>query len=63
MCQKSECAMTKDELLKLVAQAKEEKWKTLDLNGYQLVSLPPEIGHLTHLTELYLGANKLRTLP
>jgi len=35
----------------------------LDLSGMGLTHLPPEIGQLTALTELHLGANQLATLP
>ncbi|KOR30146.1 hypothetical protein TI04_06910 [Achromatium sp. WMS2] len=36
---------------------------TLDLEGNQLSTLPPEIGQLHNLTELDLTNNQLRTLP
>ncbi|KAB2946425.1 COR domain-containing protein [Candidatus Methanoperedens sp. BLZ2] len=39
------------------------KNSVLDLSGYQLSSLPPEIGNLTNLTELNLMENQLSSLP
>ena len=47
--------MDQDELLKLLAQAKAEKWSRLDLAGMDLEELPPQIGELPHLQTLVLG--------
>ncbi|MGB7087011.1 MAG: COR domain-containing protein [Phormidesmis sp.] len=65
--------MTQDELLRLIDQASDEGWKTLDLSGQDLTELPPEIGKLTQLETLILGkrkkrwsefvGNRLKTLP
>src|SRR5436189_1341393 len=38
-------------------------WETLNLAGLRLVELPPEIGRLTSLTELFLQGNRLATMP
>ena len=68
--------VTQDELLRLIDKAAAEKWTTLDLAGYGLSELPPEIGKLTNLKTLVLGrwdktegeygeslSNNLKTLP
>jgi len=67
--------MDQDELAKKIAQARDEGWTTLDLAGSELdpsedeidedeiVYLPPEIGNLTSLTELFLDGNDLTALP
>ncbi|NJN60945.1 MAG: GTPase, partial [Coleofasciculaceae cyanobacterium RL_1_1] len=47
--------MTQAELLDLLARAKAEGWKKLDLAGLDLEELPPEIGELTELEVLILG--------
>ena len=61
--------MTQVELLELLARAKAEGWKELDLAGMDLEELPPEIGELTELEVLILGkwdreakGNRLKTL-
>ncbi len=51
--------MNRDELLRLFAQAKESGWLALDISGYAIRELPPEIGQLTDLTDLYLDDNQL----
>jgi internalin A len=55
--------MTKDELLKVIKEAAENEYPTLDLSGKQLTELPPEIGQLTGLIELNLSYNQLTELP
>ena len=65
--------MPQDELLRLIDQALEGGWKTLDLSGKNLTELLPEIGKLTQLETLILGkrkkrwgefvGNQLKTLP
>ena len=50
-------------IFQLIRRAAREKAKELDLGGYQLESLPPEIGQLTHLTRLDLSGNQLTSLP
>jgi internalin A len=52
----------KKKILELIEQAAKEGWKKLDLSGNQLMSLPPEITKLTHLTNLFLGGNQLTSL-
>jgi internalin A len=46
-----------------IAQAKSEGAKRIDLSALGLTSLPPEIGSLYELQELYLHENQLTTLP
>ena len=52
-----------DEVQSKIQQASNTKAKILELNGQGLTELPPEIGQLTDLTELYLGHNDLIKLP
>ncbi|MEM8639845.1 MAG: COR domain-containing protein [Cyanobacteria bacterium P01_G01_bin.54] len=47
--------MSQERALALIAQAKAEGWKTLDLAGLRLTALPAEIGELVELEELVLG--------
>jgi internalin A len=46
--------VTEQELLDLIAQAREEEWEELDLAGLGLEVLPPEIGSLVKLKRLVL---------
>ena len=55
--------MTKSNILEMIEQAHKGGWKNLNLGGYKLTSLPPEIGNLTNLTELILFENELTSLP
>lgn len=57
--------MTNEELLQLIEQAAKYKDKLteLDFSGFELTSLPPQIGQLYHLKTLNLAANKLMSLP
>jgi internalin A len=56
-------AMTNEELLKVIEAAKASGATRLDLSLKRITTLPPEIGQLTNLTELYLRGNQLTTLP
>jgi internalin A len=47
--------MTQAELLNLLARARDEGWKKLDLRWREIENIPPEIGNLTELEELQLG--------
>jgi internalin A len=47
--------MTQTELIALINKAADEGWTELDLAGYDLTELPPEIGWLTQLETLILG--------
>jgi len=38
--------MTRAELLELLARAKDEGWRSLDLAGMEFEELPPEVGKL-----------------
>ncbi len=49
--------MTKDELLEVIAKAAREGATELDLSDEGLTALPPEIGQLIDLTELFLRSN------
>jgi len=49
--------------LKKIEQAYKTGAKRLDLSGYHLISLPPEIGKLKNLEELSLSSNQLSSLP
>jgi internalin A len=55
--------MTKSELLQKIQQAAQEKAMVLDLGSQGLTELPPELGQLTHLRELFLSDNQLTQLP
>ena len=55
--------MNEDKALELIAQAKAEGWKELDLSGMDLEELPGAIGQLTSLTSLDLFGNQLSELP
>ena len=65
--------MYQDELAARIAQARDEGWTTLNLDGSgfgydepdedEIVYLPPEIGNLTGLTELDLSYNQMTALP
>ena len=52
-----------DEALKRIEACPRQQGTELNLGGLGLTRLPPEIGQLTNLTELYLQRNQLRTLP
>jgi internalin A len=51
------------EALRRIAVCLAQGTSTLDLHGLGLTRLPPEIGQLTALSELYLHRNQLRSLP
>ncbi len=67
--------MTQDELRQLIDQAARERWTELNLrglSGWMITEIPPEIGQLTRLEKLSIGAiepwssgehNPLTTLP
>ena len=55
--------MDKTELLQKIKEAAKDNIEVLNLFGNQLTALPPEIGLLTNLRELYLGRNQLTSLP
>ena len=48
--------------IEVCRRQKERGW-LLDLSGLRLTKVPPEIGQLTALRELWLHGNQLRTLP
>jgi small GTP-binding protein len=56
-------AMTNEELLEVIEEAKASGATELDLYWANLTTLPAEIGQLTKLTWLNLGRNQLTTLP
>ena len=49
--------MDKKELLQVIEQATKEEWTELDLSDKGLTELPPEIGRLTHLTQLNISSS------
>ncbi|HAG85135.1 MAG TPA: GTPase [Cyanobacteria bacterium UBA12227] len=55
--------MNEKELLEIIEQAAKEEIKLLDLSDKKLTVLPPRIGQLTNLAELYLSNNELSVLP
>ena len=55
--------MTQEELLERIDRAAAEGWELLDLQNAGLTFLPPEIGQLTSLQQLYLSGNQLSALP
>lgn len=55
--------MTREELLQRIEQAYREKTTSFDLSFRRLSTLPPEIGQLTNLQQLYLRDNELSLLP
>jgi Leucine-rich repeat (LRR) protein len=50
-------------VLKTINKAIKSGETYLDLSNRSLTELPPEIGQLTNLTELYVSDNELNTLP
>ena len=52
-----------DEALKRIEASRRKRSPSLDLSELGLSHLPPEIGQLTALTQLYLGSNQLSSLP
>ena len=55
--------MNRDELLKCIEKAACEQETKLDLAGQGIKELPPEIGQLTSLSELWLHENQLTSVP
>jgi hypothetical protein len=55
--------MTDEELLQVIEQAAKKRLTKLDLSGYNLTSLPPEIAQLSNLRNLELSHNNLTALP
>lgn len=55
--------MTRQQLLAIIQRAKDEQWTRLNLGEKKITQLPPEIGQLTALQELYLYDNQLSDLP
>jgi internalin A len=55
--------MTKDELLIIIQQAKQENTKSLNLSAKNLTEFPIETFQLEFLTDLYLQDNKLKSIP
>jgi len=55
--------MNKDELIKIIKQAKNNGLKELNLSYKQIDEIPSEIGLLTELEELNLSRNQLKQLP
>lgn len=51
------------QLLDVIERAKEDGRTTLGLSCNHMTALPPEIGRLTNLTELYLDGNPLTSPP
>jgi internalin A len=51
------------EAQKRIADAKRSGVSIFHIQDLGLTSVPPEIGQLTHLTELYLGNNQLTSVP
>ncbi len=64
VCKKPDQALSQKErnalVLSLLNQGRDKpEWQRLDLSGWGLTELSPEIGRLTQLKELYLGDNQL----
>jgi Leucine-rich repeat (LRR) protein len=55
--------MDENELLEIIAKAKERGNTELDLSHWGLTSIPRELGQLTNLRKLYLRDNRLTMLP
>jgi len=55
--------MTKQNVLELIEEAAKNKNEILDISGYELTSLPPEIVKLNNLLALVLSRNNLTSLP
>ena len=55
--------MDQDELVEIMAKARDAGSTRLDLSGKGLTELPAEIGNLTNLTLLNLRDNQLTALP
>lgn len=55
--------MSYEKALFLINEVKKSHSKTLNLTGFELTELPPELFTLTWLEELFLSLNELTTVP
>jgi len=55
--------MITHDIVERIEEAAKNKTVELDLSGYELTSLPPEIVKLANLTQLGLCNNQLTSLP
>lgn len=55
--------MKRDELLRILQQARDAQWQELDLQRVGIEALPGEIGQLCNLQVLSLNGNQLQSLP
>ena len=55
--------MTERELLDLIARARDEEWKELNLSYKRISVIPDSIGQLSNLRILYLRNNKIEVIP
>lgn len=55
--------MTERELLDLIARARDEEWKELNLSYKRISVIPDSIGQLSNLRILDLRNNKIEVIP
>jgi Leucine-rich repeat (LRR) protein len=55
--------VTEQELIDLIARARDEEWEELDLEGLDLEVLPLEICSLVQLKRLVLSNNQIEVIP
>jgi Leucine-rich repeat (LRR) protein len=55
--------VTERELLDLIARARDEEWKELNLSYKRISVIPDSIGQLSNLRILYLRNNKIEVIP
>ena len=55
--------MTERELLDLIARARDEEWKELNLSYTRISVIPDSIGQLSNLRILDLRNNKIEVIP
>ena len=52
-----------EKVLAIISEAEINSWETLDLSGYDLTNIPPEIGQLNSLISLDISENNIDSFP